>query len=400
MSHAERAIPGPARPDGAARRLERASKRNLSRALARIRPATRITAAHIRATPVRELLVVRQHNQMGDMVLALPALHALRCAFADARLTFVAAPLCEELLDGHPDIDRLLVFRKQEARQPQRLAAFLHALRTPRPDLAVVMSTVSFSTTSALLCWASGARVRVGASSLPFGSELSRTVYHFELPPGPEGVHEVEHNLAPLRALGIEAPYTLPHLEATAAARSAAHAFVQQAAPGVGPLVVVHPGAGKQPNLWPVDRFATTLAALQRDFGARIVATEGPRDAPVVDALRDRLPGVARWSAPLGATMGLLHMADVVLANDTGIAHVAAALRRPTVVVFGPTDVQRWKPLGEHVRVVAAATGFVADVAVESVLDALSAALATSPPQQGPQSAAPHERMHARGRLP
>ncbi len=400
MSHPERPIPGPARSDGPARRLERASKRNLSRALARLRPATQVTAAHIRGAPVRELLVVRQHNQMGDMVLALPALRALRRAFANARLTFVAAPLCEELLDGHPDIDRLLVFRKQEASQPQRLAAFLHALRTPRPDLAVVMSTVSFSTTSALLCWASGARHRVGASSLPFGSELSRAVYHFELPPGPEGVHEVEHNLAPLRALGIDAPYELPHLEATTAAQSKAHAFVQHAAPGVGPLVVVHPGAGKQPNLWPVNHFAATLTAMQRDHGARIVLSEGPRDAPVVESLLQQLPGLARWSAPLGATMGLLQIADVVLANDTGIAHVAAALGRPTVVVFGPTDVQRWKPPGVHVRVVAASTGFVADVAVESVLDALHAALDTPMPQLRPQSAALRERVDARGRLP
>ena len=99
--------------------------------------------------------------------------------------------------------------------------------------------------------------------------------------------------------------------------------------------------------------------------------------------------------------MGLLHLADVVLANDTGIAHVAAALGRPTVVVFGPTDVQRWKPAGDHVHAVVAATGFVADVTVESVLDALHAALETAPTQRlHPQSAAPDDRVHTRGRLP
>lgn len=397
MNPVERAIPGPARPDGAARRLERASKRHLARALARLWPAPPLPAAAIRSAPVRELLVVRQHNQMGDMVCALPALHALRSAFPAARLTFVTAPLCEELLAAHPDIDRLLVFRKQEARSPARLAAFLHALRTPRPDLAVVMSTVSFSTTSALLCWASGARRRVGASSLPFGSELSRAVYHFELPPGPEGGDEVEHNAAPLRALGIEVPAVPPHLEATAAAKSAAHAFVQREIPGTGPLVVVHPGAGKQPNMWPVDRFAATLETLQREFGVRLVATEGPRDAPVVAALRAKLPTIARWSAPLGATMGVLSLADAVLSNDTGIAHVAAALGRPTVVVFGPTDVQRWKPRGDHVRAVASTTGFVADVTEEPVLAALRVILDTKTPPMHP---VPGARLHVRGRLP
>ena len=375
MNAAERPIPGPARSATIARRAERASKRSLARLVARLRPAPRMTAAAIRAAPVHELLVVRQHNQMGDMVCALPALHALRSAFPQARLTFVTAPLCEELLAGHPEVDRLLVFRKQDARQPHHLAGFLHRLRTPRPDLAIVMTTVSFSTTSALLCWASGARIRVGASSLPFGSELSRAVYHFELPLGPEGGPEVEHNLAPLRALGIEAPFALPHLEPTATARAAADDFLRTAIRGTGPLVVVHPGAGKLPNLWPVEHFAATLAVLRRDLDARIVATEGPRDAPIVAALRARIPDMAHWSASLGATMGLLHAADVVLANDTGIAHVAGALGRPTVVVFGPTDVQRWKPPGAHVRAVVSPTGFVADVAVETVLDAVRAAL-------------------------
>jgi ADP-heptose:LPS heptosyltransferase len=334
-----------------------------------------LSAAAIRAAPVNELLVVRQHNQMGDMVCALPALHALRNAFPQARLTFVTAPLCEELLTDHPDIDRLLVFRKQDAGQPHRLARFLHALRTPRPDLAVVMTTVSFSTTSTLLCWASGARRRVGASSLPFGSELSRAVFHFELPPGPEVGPEVEHNLAPLRALGIEAPFALPHLAPTTEARAAAAAFLQAEARGAGPLVVVHPGAGKLPNLWPVEHFAATLAVLRDDLDARIVVTEGPRDASIVAALCGLIPAAARWRAPLGSTMGLLHAADVVLSNDTGIAHVAGALGRPTVVVFGPTDVQRWKPPGEHVRAVVSPTGFAADVAVEAVLEAVRAAL-------------------------
>lgn len=374
-----RPIPGPARPNSTARRLERASKRGLARAAARLHPARRIEAAAILHDPVRELLIIRQHNQMGDMVCALPALQALRRAFPQARLTFVAAPLCEELLDAHPDIDRLLVFRKHDARQPPRLAAFLRALRSPRPDLAVVMNTVSFSTTSALLCWASGARIRAGGSSLPFGSELSRAVYHLELPAGLEGVHEVEHNLAPLRALGIAAPFALPRLEPSAAARAAAHDFVQTRTTGSGPLVVVHPGAGKVPNRWPIESFSATIAQLRRDLDARLVVTEGPRDAELVAALRARVTDVARWSAPLGTTMGLLHASDAVLANDTGIAHVAGALQRPTVVVFGPTDVQRWKPPGAHVRAVVSSTGFAADVRIDTVLDALRAALESRP---------------------
>ena len=374
--------PGPARPSTPARWLERSAKRALSRLLAaclRPRPAT---PADLEPSRIRHLLVVRQHNQMGDMVCALPALHALRRRYPRAHLTFVAAPLTEELLAGHPDIDTLLVFRKQDMWQPRRAAAFLRALGRPRPDLAVVMTTVSFSTTSALLAWASRARLRAGGSSLPFGSYLSRALYHLELPPAPEGVPEVEHNLSPLAALGIELGITPPRLEPALAAVSRARERIaawfpsEAASPAPpGPLVVAHAGAGKLPNVWPAERFATVLAALQRERGARVVLTEGPSDTAIVSDLAAKLPSARRWRAPLGDTLGLLAGADVVLCNDTGMSHVAAAIGVPTVVLFGPTDPVRWRPPGSHVHAVCSPTGSILEVDVAAVLRAVHAAL-------------------------
>ena len=372
--------PGPARPTSFGRWLERASKRTLSRWLARAAPARPIDAADLVAAPVERLLVVRQHNQMGDMVCALPALRALRRAYPRARLTFVASPLCEELLRDHPDIDALVVFDKWAMWRPWRLAALLRRLRRPRPDLAFVMTTVSFSTTSALLAWASGARLRVGASSLPFGWHLSRAVYNLELPLGPPGLHEVEHNLAPLRAVGIPAPLESPSLVPSPAAVQRARAFVESSfgSEAAGPLVAVHAGAGKAANLWPADGFGTVLQTLRRERQARVLLIEGPGDAATIGALAARLGGAPRWRAALGETLGLLALADLVLCNDTGIAHVAAAVGAPTLVLFGPTDPQRWRPLGEQVRVLRSPTGRIADLDAETVLRAALEATAHS----------------------
>lgn len=367
--------PGPARRSTPARRIEGVSKRLLSRFLAAVCRPRPATPRDLQPAAIRTLLVVRQHNQMGDMVCALPALHALRVAYPAARLTFVTAPICRELLQGHPDIDRLLVFDKVDMWSPRRLLSFWHTLQTPRPDLAVVMTTVSFSTTSALIAAASRARVRAGASSLPFGSHLSRAIYHLELPAGTPGVHEVEHNLEPLAALGIAVPRLPPHLVASPTAVQHARAFLERDVQGDGPLVVAHVGAGKLPNIWPARHFAAVLQALQQERGARVVLSEGPRDAAFVADVAAHLGGAARWQASLGDTVGLLSLTDLVLSNDTGLAHVAAATGVPTVVVFGPTDPQRWAPPGAHVHVVRSRTGFVADVAVEEVLHAARHAL-------------------------
>lgn len=365
--------PGPARRSTPQRRLERASKRQLTRWLARVSRPRPVSPADIAALPVRRLLVVRQHNQMGDMVLALPALHALRRNFAEAHLVFLTGPLGEELLQDSPDVDELIVFRKDAMRRPWNLLAFLRHIRHPRADLAVVMGSVSFSTTSALLAWASGARVRAGVSSHPFGNELTRAIYHLELPAGGEDLPEAQRNLVPIRALGVavddlpEFPGLRARPEAIGAARQRLGLSVQARTPGP-PLVVLHCGAGKQPNIWPAERFAQLGTLLQDVFGADVVLTEGPNDGDVVAGVVAGMPRAPqRWREPLRQTMGLLAIADVVVSNDTGIAHVAAALGTRTIVLYGPTDARRWRPIGPNVRSVVAAGGCIENVTWQEV---------------------------------
>jgi ADP-heptose:LPS heptosyltransferase len=361
----------PARADTPLRRLEGRAQRYLTRVLVRcLRPRPPAPQA-LQEGQVRRLLLIRQHNQLGDMVLALPALRALRHAYPHAHLVFVAGPLCEDLLRGHAEIDELRIFRKREMRKPWRLWSFLHRLRRPRPDLAVVLGSVSFSTTSALLAWASGARVRVGVSSRPFGSELSSALYHLELPLAPDAVHEVEHTLAPLRAMGIAATDMHPELEATPAARAAAQRFLRRAFAGSGaPVLVLHAGAGKEANLWPTRHFASVAQALVAEYGMRVVLLEGPRDDEVVSELATRLPEATRWKGSLSETFGLLSESALYVGSDTGPAHVAAALGVRSVIIFGPTPIERWAPAGRHVRCVIASTRRTIDAKVTDVLDA------------------------------
>ena len=369
----------PARRRTLGRRFERAAKRRLTRLVVRlVRPRPTPPPA---AADVHSVIAIRQHNQMGDMVLTLPALRLLRQAYPAARLVFVASPLCEELLAAHPDIDRLLVFRKERLWRPGWLLPFLRALRRPRPDLAVVLGTVSFSTTSALLAWVSGARCRAGVPSRPLGSDLSRAIYHLELPMAPPDAHEVEHNAAPLRGLGIAGAAGIPVLPVPPeATRSASNFLVRNFPNRSGPVVVIHPGAGKQENMWPVERFAQVACILVSEADARIVVSEGPRDALAVATFLGACPGAVRWREALGATLGLLHHAALFLGNDTGMAHVAAAVGAPTVAVFGPTDPRRWSPAGRWVRCVRSSTGRVGDAQTEDVVSAAHAGLRRASP--------------------
>lgn len=354
-------------------RLERKAKRFTSRILAMLLHPRQITTSELLRTPVRQLLVIRQHNQMGDMVLSLPALRAIRKQWPEAHLRFVTAPICEELLRGHEDIDELLIFRKRQMRRPGALLHWIRQLRQPRPDVAIVLGTVSFSTTSALLAWSSAAPIRIGASSQPFGSSLSRALYHLELTPPPQQGHELQRNLATLQAIGIKEDPSFPALRASAQSITAASAFLQQGedASSGRRLVVIHAGAGKLPNVWPAEYFAALINHLVQVHRVRVVLTEGPRDAAIVSEVQEntQVPTM-RWQRSLGDTLGLLQQASLVVSNDTGMAHVAAAISRPTLVLFGPTDANQWRPMGEQVQVMLSPTKRIIDLPVDEVVAA------------------------------
>lgn len=329
-------------------------KRNLTSLAARAVRRPRLTPDELLALRPRAILVVRQHNQMGDMVCATPALRAIRETWPGARITLVTAPVNVEVVRHNPDLDDVLTFEQPMWRRPHRLLRFLGAVRGTGADLAFVLCSVSFSVTSAAIALASGARWVVGAESGPFGHDLSRHAFSLELPVVPVlDAHAVAHSLAPLQAVGVTTadpqPVVVPDpVEREAAARIRRDLDL---APG---FWAVHPGAGKTQNVWPAERFAEVVGRALAE-GVDVLVLHGPADAAALEGLRTRVAagvGGRLKVAPaltVGTAAALLDEADRFLCNDTGIMHVAGALGVPTVALFGPTDPALWKPPSRRV---------------------------------------------------
>ncbi len=357
-------------------RLRRSLKGWLASAAARAARRPRLTASELRALRPRRLLIVRQHNQMGDMVCATPTFRALGEAFPGAEIGLVCAPINHEVVRHNPDLARVFVFSQAAWRHPLRLIRFLRAVRAFRPDLAVVLNSVSFSVTSAWIAAASGARHIVGGDSRPFGWDISRHVYSLELPSRPAlDRHAVRHSLAPLEAVGITtgdlATVVVPSPEEAAAA-----AALLDGAAGAGPLCVLHPGAGKRGNLWPAARFAA-VAARAAAAGWRVLVLHGPADADALADFRAALAPDAKSVTvaprlPVGVCAAILARADRFLCNDTGLMHVAGAVGTPTLALFGPTDPELWKPLAAQVRSLRGEGGDLGRLDVATVWQALA----------------------------
>lgn len=333
--------------------LRKSVKRAASGLVARLWRRPRLDAAAVRALTPRRILIVRQHNQMGDMVCATPALRAVREAYPSAEIALVCAPVNRDVVQHNPHLDRVFIFDKRACTRPGPLWRFVRGLRDFGPDLAFVLASVSWSVTSAALAAASGARVIVGADSRPFGFDISRHAFSLELPSQPEADrHAVDHNLAPLEAVGFTVSDRNP-VVVPAPAEVARAGEIRAGVPGEGPLWLMHPGAGKDANLWPAERFAE-IAVRAVAAGRPLLVLQGPADTEVMArfraAIRERCD-TADLAAPtvippvsVGVCAALLATADRFLCNDTGLMHVAGAVGVPTLALFGPTEPELWAP--------------------------------------------------------
>ncbi|MBU0741755.1 glycosyltransferase family 9 protein [bacterium] len=363
-------------------------KRTVSGLLARLWRRQELSAAEVRALRPGRILIVRQHNQMGDMVCATPALRAIRRQYPDAEIGLVCAPVNRDVVLHNPDLDRVFVFAKRDCTRPVPLLRFIGELRNFAPELAFVLSSVSWSVTSAALAAASGAAVIVGGDSRPFGFDISRHAFSLVMPSMPDiDRHAVDHNLAPLAAIGFETDDSTT-VVASSPQETARAEELRRDVPGEGRLWVMHPGAGKAANLWPADRFAV-IAARVVAAGKPLLVLQGPADGEVMARFRDAgrrlldphaLAQVVELPpTSLGVCAALLSVADRFLCNDTGLMHVAGAVGVPTLALFGPTDPRLWAPRAATLSHLRGAGGRLEALSTDTIWDRWR----TLPPRPG-----------------
>ncbi len=185
---------------------------------------------------------------------------------------------------------------------------------------------------------------------------VAEAVVHDPRPPADGSRHAADHLLA---ALGPGATAAVPRLRLAPGA---------PAPRGDAPRLVAVPGAGGEGKRWPRERFADLIEGWRRGGGEAAVLL-GPVELDQGEA-GARLGAAVHVELDLLRTARWLAAADVVVGNDTGTSHLAAALGVATVALFGPTDPRTWAPRGERVRVLQAPAGRLADLSVARVLAA------------------------------
>ncbi len=295
-------------------------------------------------------LFVRATNWVGDAVLSLPALAALRARFPQAEIVLLARPWVAGLYRGQGLADRLLVFEPHGRHRGWRgLERLAQELRAERFDLAILLQN-AFQ--AAWLAWRAGIDERIGYARDGRSWLLTRAV---PVPrPGEIPAHEHFYYLELLRRAGLLAD--LPRIgEVRLRVDPGAREQVEQKLRRAGarsdaPLrVAMAPGAAYgSAKCWPVERYAVLADRLIARFDADVILFGAPTEREVAERIAAAMCArsiLLAGQTPIEELPALLAACQLFIGNDSGAMHVAAAVGLPVVAIFGPTDPEGTAPL-------------------------------------------------------
>lgn len=305
----------------------------------------------------RRILAVRLDN-LGDVLVTTPAIHAIAQSLPEARVTLLASPIGAQVGRMNPDIHEVIEYQapwmdpwRTLPQDSAREQAMIERVRAGRFDAAIIFTSFRQSPLpAAYLCYLADIPLRAAASIDGPGSLLTTRHKHPE-----RMMHEVERGLDLVQALGMDTDERDLALETPMAARRAASDLLDRL--GVSrnePLVVVHPGCSMPARTYPWELYADVITRLVTQLKATVLVTGANDERDLVDRVMSRVDESARGRVhPLCGMLSfpelcaVVGFADVTVTNNTGPMHISAAVKTPVVALFALTNPpEQWGPWG------------------------------------------------------
>lgn len=296
--------------------------------------------------PLNKILL-RGPNWVGDAVLAIPAMKAMRTRFPEAEITLMVRPWVAGLYNAAPFIDRLW----SEPR-PAGVSDWIRltgGIRKSHFDLALLFPN-SFE--SAIMMYLSGVPERVG-----YATDGRRWLLTNPLKPSSERRHQVHYYLDLAGAVSAEVDRPSFEIEATVEEKAqAAKLLLAEGIPQGREYLILNPGAAYgSAKRWGDDRFAAAGDVLASEFDLDVVIVGSEMERSIAETIQKGLKSraaVLSGKTSLETLMGVMAQSALVITNDSGPMHIAAALGVPTIAIFGATDDVVTGPCGPRTRVV------------------------------------------------
>ncbi|MEW6494765.1 MAG: glycosyltransferase family 9 protein [Cyanobacteriota bacterium] len=324
--------------------------------------------------PLKRIAVLRALGGLGDFLCSVPALRSLRVAYPQAEIVLIGLPSVKLLVKRfNRYLDRLWEFPgypglPEQPPQLQQLPTFFQQAHNEHFDLAIQLhgsGTITNPLTMLL-----GARFNAGfflpGQYCPDENGFLRYLSQES---------EVRRYLRLLEFLGIPAQGEELEFPLNDEDKQELLAIDEVCNLAKGQYVCVHPGASTPMRCWQPEGFASVADAIAQSLGLRVVLTGSKQEVELCKAVASMMktPSITlAGRTSLGAMAALLNDARLLVCNDTGVSHLAAALRVPSVVMFTQSDPNRWAPLDrDRHRVVSPVTGITPELAITQAFELL-----------------------------
>jgi len=301
---------------------------------------------------IKNILVIRQDDRIGNPILTTPLLLSLRKNFPQAKISFLASRVSAELFSGSKLVDELLILEKKRyIRNPLAFILKFLNLRKKRFDLAFDCSDenqISFS--HGMWIYLSGAKYRVGHKR-----EKSDLFLNVEVPPVNRTRHAADMHLDLLRFLIPGVSEELPFLEVKREEEKYVRNYLEKMSIRDENVLVGINLGGTGEKRWDSKNFIELGNRLKEKEKVKVVYIWGPQEKDLVKDLK--VSGVLSEIFPLPRLSALLKRCNLFITSDSGIMHLSSAVGTPTLAIFIHSDSQKFGPKGKKDRVMSKLEG-------------------------------------------
>jgi heptosyltransferase-2 len=291
-------------------------------------------------------IMIRSANWLGDAVMTVPAMMAVRETYPDAHIAVVANPLVAQLLENHPGCDEVIVYnRRAEHAGVFGMLRFTADLRRRNFDCAILFQ---YAIEAGIMAFLAGIPRRLG-----FTTDGRRIFLTHPVPFGEaeKTVHQTDAFLRIVNHYGIKAEEKRQPLALLASERF----WVKEQLPD-GPVVTINPGAAYgSAKRWYPERFAAVGDFLAREYGMHIVLIGGPGEVEIGKDIAAAIQAPVHnfvGKTSVRQMMSLIDVASLMVTNDSGPMHIAAGFNVPIVAIFGSTNHTTTSPFSDSYRIV------------------------------------------------
>ena len=295
-------------------------------------------------------ILILKPSALGDIVLALPALTALRRSFPDAKISWLVRPEFAPLLENHPHLDKIITFDRKILSKVYFSLKALGALNSLIKELRQSKFDAVFDFQglfrSAILAWLSGCKKRFGMAN---SREMAHLFYTHKIKQDSDSIHLVDFYLKIAEAAGAnntDVEFILPSIPEAA---NAVDKLLESRNIQSGQYVVLVPGSAHIDKCWLAERFAQLADKISSKFNLPIVAI-GTNSEKIrveeINKLTDTKIIDFAGQTSLKELIELMRSAKLVISNDTGPGHIASALGTPLVMMYSWSNPARIAPYG------------------------------------------------------